>query len=84
MNHDRIEIKDLLVRGIVGVNESERRKRQDILVNVTMLADTRRAAETDNLDVFIFLQSRLDGIKNTIHCFLSFFFGADHFGHFVD
>lgn len=47
---DRIEIKDLLVRGIVGVNESERRKRQDILVNVTMMADTRRAAETDDLD----------------------------------
>ena len=47
---DRIEIKDLLVRGIVGVNESERRKRQDILVNVTMLADTRKAAESDDLD----------------------------------
>jgi len=46
---DRIEIKDLLVRGIVGVNESERRKRQDILVNVVMLADTRKAAETDDL-----------------------------------
>ena len=49
-NPDRIEIKDLLVRGIVGVNESERRKRQDILVNVTILADSRRAAETDDLD----------------------------------
>ena len=46
---DRIEIKDLLIRGIVGVNEDERRKRQDILVNVTILADTRRAAETDDL-----------------------------------
>jgi FolB domain-containing protein len=47
---DRIEIKDLLVRGIVGVNEDERRKRQDILVNVTILADIRRAAETDDLE----------------------------------
>ena len=47
---DRIEIKDLLIRGIVGVNEDERRKRQDILVNVTILADTRQAAETDDLD----------------------------------
>jgi FolB domain-containing protein len=50
VSQDRIEIKDLLVRGIVGVNESERRKRQDILVNVTILADTRKAAETDDLD----------------------------------
>jgi FolB domain-containing protein len=47
---DRIEIKDLLLRGIVGVNESERRKRQDILVNVTMTADTRPAAAADTLD----------------------------------
>lgn len=47
---DRIHIKDLLVRGIVGVNDEERRKRQDILVNLTMLTDTRKAAETDDLD----------------------------------
>ena len=45
-----IHIKDLLVRGIVGVNDEERRKRQDILVNITMQADTRQAAENDNLD----------------------------------
>jgi len=48
--HDMIHIKDLLVRGIVGVNDEERRKRQDILVNISMQADTRQAAETDNLD----------------------------------
>ena len=47
---DRIEIKDLLLRGIVGVNETERRKRQDILVNVTMTADTRPVAAADRLD----------------------------------
>ena len=47
---DRIEIKDLLLRGIVGVNESERRKRQDILVNVRMTADTADAAAADSLE----------------------------------
>jgi len=47
---DRIEIKDLLLRGIVGVNESERRKRQDILINVAMDADTRAVARADDLD----------------------------------
>ena len=47
---DRIEIKDLLVRGIVGVNETERRKRQDILINVAMTADTRAVAAADSLD----------------------------------
>jgi dihydroneopterin aldolase/D-erythro-7,8-dihydroneopterin triphosphate epimerase len=46
---DRIVIRDLLVRGIVGINPEERRERQDILVNVTMWADTRRAAASDDI-----------------------------------
>jgi FolB domain-containing protein len=46
---DRIEIRDLLVRGIVGVNESERRKRQDILINLSLAADVRPAAAADDL-----------------------------------
>ena len=44
---DRIRIKDLLVRGILGINPDERSNRQDILVNVTMWADTRPAADSD-------------------------------------
>jgi len=47
---DRIEIKDLLLRSIVGVNEDERRKRQDILINLVLLADTRPAAASDDID----------------------------------
>ena len=42
---DQIHIKDLVVSGIVGINPDERINPQDILVNVTMWADTRRAAE---------------------------------------
>ncbi len=33
---DRVLIKNLMVRGIVGINPEERKNRQDILVNVTM------------------------------------------------
>lgn len=47
---DRIEIHDLLLRCIVGINESERKNKQDILINIVMWADTRRAAQTDNID----------------------------------
>lgn len=47
---DRIIIRDLLVRGIVGINPDERKNRQDILVNVTMWTDTRPAAASDNID----------------------------------
>ena len=46
---DRIFIRDLLVRGIVGIKPEERSNRQDILVNVTMWADTRPAAASDDI-----------------------------------
>jgi FolB domain-containing protein len=46
---DRIIIKDLLVRGIVGIKPDERKNRQDILVNVVMWADTKPAAASDNI-----------------------------------
>jgi len=46
---DKIIIKDLLVRGIIGVNDWERKRAQDILINVTLFTDTHRAAETDSI-----------------------------------
>ena len=46
---DKIIIKDLLLRGIVGINPDERSKKQDILVNVVMYADTRPAAASDDI-----------------------------------
>ncbi|MGB0386364.1 MAG: dihydroneopterin aldolase [Ardenticatenaceae bacterium] len=53
MNHsnlDRIHIRDLLVRGILGIKPDERKKRQDILVNATLWCDTRPAARSENID----------------------------------
>lgn len=50
MAHDRIEIKDLLVRGVIGVNDWERGQPQDILINVTLFADLRRAGLSDDID----------------------------------
>jgi FolB domain-containing protein len=46
---DKTFIKDLLVRGIIGINDWEREKPQDILINITAFTDTRHAAETDDL-----------------------------------
>jgi len=46
---DRIFIEDLLVRGIIGTDESERTKPQDILINIIVFTDTRRAAQTDSI-----------------------------------
>ncbi|MGB9596593.1 MAG: dihydroneopterin aldolase [Candidatus Poribacteria bacterium] len=47
---DKIHIRDLLVRCIIGVYASERENKQDILINITLYADLRKACETDNID----------------------------------
>ncbi len=47
---DEIQIKDLLVRTIIGINAEERRDRQDVLINVTLYADTRQAGESDRME----------------------------------
>jgi FolB domain-containing protein len=44
---DQILIKDLLVRGVIGITERERERPQDILINVVLFTDISRAAETD-------------------------------------
>jgi len=46
---DKVIIKDLLVRGIIGINDWERKRAQDILINLTLFTDTHRAAETDSI-----------------------------------
>ena len=46
---DKIIISDLLVRGIIGINDWERKRAQDILINVILFSDTHRAAETDSI-----------------------------------
>lgn len=46
---DQVLIKDLLVRGIIGINDDERRNKQDILINIVLLTDTRAAGESDNI-----------------------------------
>lgn len=47
---DEIFIKDLLVRGIIGINPEERVKLQDIVINMRLYADIRQAAQSDNID----------------------------------
>jgi FolB domain-containing protein len=50
MTDDRIEIRDLLLRGIVGINDWEREKPQDILIHITLFADLRSAGASDKID----------------------------------
>ncbi|MEX2030011.1 MAG: dihydroneopterin aldolase [Anaerolineales bacterium] len=50
MPEDRIVVHDLLVRGILGTNESERKSPQDILIQLTLFADLSQAGKTDRLE----------------------------------
>lgn len=46
---DKIIIKDLVARGIIGVNDSERVKPQEIVINIVIYTDTKKAGQNDNL-----------------------------------
>ncbi len=46
---DKILIKNMRVNAIVGVYDYERTTPQNILINITLHTDTRRAAESDDL-----------------------------------
>ena len=50
MTTDRIEIHDLLLRCIVGINPEERVKKQDVIINLTLYGDMRKAGASDDID----------------------------------
>lgn len=47
---DRIHIRDLLVRTIVGINDEERENMQDVVLNITLHADLREAGRCDDIE----------------------------------
>jgi dihydroneopterin aldolase/D-erythro-7,8-dihydroneopterin triphosphate epimerase len=47
---DRIHIRDLLLRCVVGVFDEERRDKQDVMINLTLWADLRAAGRTDRIE----------------------------------
>ncbi|MFP6769356.1 MAG: dihydroneopterin aldolase [Planctomycetaceae bacterium] len=47
---DRIDVHDLLIRTIIGINDEERIKPQDVVVCLSLWADMRRAGETDEIE----------------------------------
>ena len=47
---DRILISDLLVRCIIGVNEDERREKQDVVINLSISTDLGKAGKSDRFE----------------------------------
>ena len=45
---DKIHIRDMALRCIIGVNEEERREKQDVVINVTLHGDLRAACKSDD------------------------------------
>ncbi|UCF26655.1 MAG: dihydroneopterin aldolase [Chloroflexota bacterium] len=46
---DKVIIRDLLARGIIGINDWEREKPQDILINIVIFTDLTKAGQTDDI-----------------------------------
>ena len=46
---DKIIIKDLVARGIIGLNDWERKKPQEMIINIVIFTDIRKAGETDDI-----------------------------------
>jgi FolB domain-containing protein len=50
---DLVFIKDLLIRGIIGINDWEREKPQDILINIWIFTDLTQAGAADQIQYSI-------------------------------
>lgn len=46
---DKVFIKDLKVQGILGIHDWERVRPREIVINIILYTDTRRAARTDDI-----------------------------------
>lgn len=46
---DQIIIKDILARGIIGINDDERVNPQDILINLVIFTDISAAGKADDI-----------------------------------
>lgn len=66
---DRIFIRDLLVRCILGVEDAERREKQEVVVQVELWADLRKAGRTDaladSIDYSVLKRRILQATENT-------------------
>jgi FolB domain-containing protein len=46
---DKVILKDLVARGIIGINDWERENPQEILINIILYTDIRKAGVNDDI-----------------------------------
>ena len=61
---DKVVIKNLLARGIIGVYDWEREKPQEILINITLFGDLSQAGESDDINNSINYKTVAKGAQN--------------------
>lgn len=47
---DKVIVKNLVARGIIGINDWEREKPQEIRINLILYGDLHQAGKTDQID----------------------------------
>ena len=60
---DQIFINDLIARGVIGVYDWERQEPQDILINIVLFVDLKRAGTSDNIADSVDYQSIARDVK---------------------
>ncbi len=63
---DRIYIRDLAFRCIIGIYPEERREKQDVILSITLLCDHSKAAASDRIEDAVDYKS----IKKEIRTFV--------------
>jgi len=47
---DKVIIKNLVARGVIGIYDWERAKPQEILINISLFGDLVKAGDSDNIE----------------------------------
>ena len=63
---DRILIKDLLVRCVLGISAEERREKQDVVIGVVLFADLAKAGKSDRTEDTVDYRAVKQGILSTV------------------
>lgn len=63
---DRIQIRDLSVECIIGINPEERVKKQEVLISLTLYANLSEAARTDRVEDTVDYKSLKKGIRDCV------------------
>lgn len=63
---DRLHIRDLRLRCVVGINPDERLKKQDVVINVTLYADLVQAGKSDRISDTVDYKNVKDRIVDTV------------------